>query len=361
MQVTSSLAHGGAERMAVNVANSLPRDRFHVHLCSTRNEGPLANLVHEDILRLALNRSSIFSEPRALQELVRYIRKHNIRILHCHSTTVFLCSLASLFCPSVAIVWHDHWGEVYPKSRWIYRIGTQRVREIIAVNDKLVSWARNALGFPENRVHFVRNFVVTHRTGVVPDLPATSGRRIVCVANVRPQKDIVNLVRATARVAKDFQDVQVLVIGNHEDSAYLETVKKEITEQGLGDRLILLGARSDVSDILAYCDVGVLSSECEGLPLSLIEYGMAGLATVTTRVGQCAEVLSNGRLGVLVPPSDSQSLAEAIVTLLQSDSKRNALGREFQRVAKAEWGPDRNINKIVDIYYAALKKIADGR
>ncbi len=53
MQVIGGLAFGGAEQMAVNLANSLPRDRFRVHLCLTRSEGPLAALIHDDVGRLA--------------------------------------------------------------------------------------------------------------------------------------------------------------------------------------------------------------------------------------------------------------------------------------------------------------------
>ena len=253
------------------------------------------------------------------------------------------------------IVWHNHSGRIYVRNRWLYRLGTLRVRTVIAVNDQLASWAKEALGFPGDRVHFVRNFVVTTPTGAVPELPAAAGRRIVCVANVRPPKDIINLVIAIARVAQEIQDVQALLIGDQADLAYLERIKQAIAEHKLENCLILLGARSDVADILAHCDIGVLSSASEGLPLALIEYGMAGLATVVTRVGQCAEVLGDGRYGILVPPGDPQSLADAIIRLLRSDSEREALGREFQRFAIGEFGPDRNIGQIVDIYDSILE------
>lgn len=355
MQVIDGLAFGGAERMAVNLANSLPRDRFEVHLCSTRSEGPLAAVIHDDVGRLALNRTTRLSEPRAVLNLIRYIRKHDVRILHCHQQTVFLCAAASLLCPSVDIVWHDHWGEAYPKSRWQYRIATQRVQAIIAVNDQLAAWARQALGFAEDRVHFVRNFVVVPATKGTPDLPATTGSRIVCVANVRPQKDLLNLVNAIARVARDVPDVQVLVVGNKSDLAYLEKIERAIQEHKLEKNFVLLGARDDVTDILAHSDIGVLSSEWEGLPLSLIEYGMAGLATVATRVGQCSEVLGDGEYGILVSPGDAKSLGDALVSLLRSESARKTLGRKFQRITREEWGPERNIGRIVDIYDAVLQ------
>src|SRR5215218_7414144 len=56
MQITDTLAAGGTERVAVNVANNLPRARYEVHLCTTRQDGPLARLVSEDVGRLTLSR-----------------------------------------------------------------------------------------------------------------------------------------------------------------------------------------------------------------------------------------------------------------------------------------------------------------
>src|SRR5438876_11120160 len=79
------------------------------------------------------------------------------------------------------------------------------------------------------------------------------------------------------------------------------------------------------------CDVGVLSSRSEGMPLALLEYGMNGLPSVATRVGQCAEMLDDGRAGLLVPPAAPEPLAKAILALLQSPEQRAELGGRFRQ------------------------------
>ena len=72
-------------------------------------------------------------------------------------------------------------------------------------------------------------------------------------------------------------------------------VQERIQQHGLESHVFLLGSRSDVPSILSGCDIGVLSSASEGMPLALLEYGVAGLPTVATRVGQVPEILDEGR------------------------------------------------------------------
>ncbi len=76
MQVVDSLAAGGAERVAINLANFLPRDEYVPYLCTTRKEGPLASLVAEDVGRLQLRRRQRF-DIGAIGRLIDFIQAHN--------------------------------------------------------------------------------------------------------------------------------------------------------------------------------------------------------------------------------------------------------------------------------------------
>ena len=81
LHLVDTLWAGGAERVAVDLVNHLPRDRFAPHLCTTRRDGPLEPLVAADVGRLRLARTRRF-DGRALRRLVAFIREHDIRILH---------------------------------------------------------------------------------------------------------------------------------------------------------------------------------------------------------------------------------------------------------------------------------------
>ncbi len=96
MHVTATLDPGGAERVAINLVNLLPRERYRAYLCTTRQDGSLADLVAEDVGQLRLKRRYRF-DIGAVGRLISFIRVHNIQILHAHSESLFIARLVSFF------------------------------------------------------------------------------------------------------------------------------------------------------------------------------------------------------------------------------------------------------------------------
>src|SRR5436305_5950817 len=78
---------GGAERVAVNLVNLLPRDRYVPHLCATRSEGPLSQFVAPHVTRLCLERRGKF-DTAALRQFVRFLEERRIRIVHAHASAL---------------------------------------------------------------------------------------------------------------------------------------------------------------------------------------------------------------------------------------------------------------------------------
>jgi glycosyltransferase involved in cell wall biosynthesis len=356
MQLVDSLDVGGAERVAVNLANLLPRDRYRAYLGTTRKDGPLAELVGSDVGRLSLGRRRRF-DLGALRRLVGFIRRNDIRVLHAHGTSLLTAALASLAPPHPAVVWHDHYGrDVGERPVWIYRALARRASAVIAVNQGLADWATEALRVPSGRVRYLANFVCEPPPGPpAADLPGRAGSRLVCVANFRPQKDHLSLLRAMTTVARNVPEAHLLLVGADGEAAYRASVVRAVEELGLGRHVSVLGQRSDVPAVLRGSDVGVLSSASEGLPLALIEYGMAGLAAVATSVGQCPDVLDEGRAGLLVPPGSPERLAEALVVLLRDPARRSALGAGLAARVRDRHGARAALDRVGEVYEEAVR------
>ena len=155
-------------------------------------------------------------------------------------------------------------------------------------------------------------------------------------------------------VVNQCPQAQLNLVGEIRDESYAQSVREAISRLGLETHVSILGTRPDVPEILAASDIGVLSSSSEGLPLALIEYGMAGLGVVCTRVGECPRVLRDGQLGLLVPPSDPQALAAALLDLLNHPEKRSQLGNDLAENVRREYSPDERISQLVDFYRKIL-------
>ncbi len=358
MHVIDTLEAGGAEQVAVNLANLLPRAHYAAHLCTTRGEGVLDATVAADVGRLRLARRRRF-DAAALRRMVAYIRAHDIKILHAHGSSVFIAGAASLFARRSALIWHDHYGlPLNERAAWIERPVAKRADGVIAVSEPLAEWSRRKLSIEAERVWYIPNFTCApphvNGTPTPPELPGVAGARIVCVANLRPQKDHLTLVRAMAGVVRQVSAAHLLIVGAAVDAGYEASIKSEIESLGLGGHVSLLGQRRDVANILRACDVGVLSSMAEGLPLALIEYAQAGLATVATRVGQCAEVLDNGRAGLLASPGDPEALSGALIRLLDSPVRRTNYGRLFKQRSERLYNAGSIVERVCGVYDAVL-------
>ena len=363
MHLVDSLDVGGTERMAVNFVNSLPRDRYVPYLCTTRRDGPLEAMVGGDVVRLRLQRKHRF-DVVAVRRLVEFNRLRGVRILHAHSSSLFVAMAASVFAPHPAVVWHVHFGRyaVEQRGAFLVRQLVKNTNGVIAVSEPLAEWARNRLRLPAERVWYIPNFVLPEDSnGQPPIVAGVLGARIVCVANLRPPKDHRTLLRAMALVVRQHPDAHLLLVGGTQDSACLDLVKKEISQLELGANVSLLGERHDVAAILRVCDVGVLSSASEGLPLALIEYGMAGLPAVATEVGQCPEVLDQGRAGMLVAPGAPKLLAEALLLLLGSPDRRAGLGRRLQTRTQELYSRCAIVERVCRVYDTVLRQGRTGR
>jgi glycosyltransferase involved in cell wall biosynthesis len=203
-------------------------------------------------------------------------------------------------------------------------------------------------------VRYIPNFVCEPGPAAPPaDLPDAMGSRIVCVANLRPEKDHLTLLGAMAQVIREMPTAQLLLVGAGTPDRR-QLLLAERRRLGLEQHVAWLGPRDDIPAILGACDIGVLSSASEGLPLALIEYGMAGLPAVATSVGQCAEVLDEGRAGLLVPPGRPAALAGALLQLLRSPERRVAFGDRLRKRVRANYSAEAVVGQVCAMYDAIL-------
>ena len=144
-----------------------------------------------------------------------------------------------------------------------------------------------------------------------------------------------------------------MLVGDGEQRTKFEN---EVQALGMGESFLFLGCRNDVAEILACCDIAVLSSLAEGLPNALLEYMGAGLPAVVTRVGGNAELVEHGVTGLLVPPRDSAALSAAILKLLRDSSLAKEIancGREF---VERNFSFERMVQQVEEMYEELLLK-----
>jgi len=355
LHLIDTLDAGGAERMAVNIANYLPEMLFESHFCTTRREGVLASELRPHVHRISLARQNRF-DVKAILQLATYNQTHNIKLVHAHMNSMFIATLVSMLPPYPSVIWHDHYGNgVRTRKLFAYRLAKLRLNGIITANQELANWAVGKVHMCREKVWYVNNFATRLPESTTPiKLPGSKGKRIICVANIRPIKDQLNLIKAMELVVMTVPDAHLILLGGIGDSTYFQEVFNNIEKSNLKNHISYLGQQREVAPFLYNCDIGVISSVAEGLPLALLEYGAARLATVSTSVGQCPEVLDYGALGILVPTKSPNVLAAALIELLQSPEKRQSFSGKFYKRVHNVYSTEAAIQRICEIYDRVL-------
>jgi glycosyltransferase involved in cell wall biosynthesis len=170
------------------------------------------------------------------------------------------------------------------------------------------------------------------RLGLTDDRPVVAyvGR----LAGIKRPERVVELARRVP-------DAVVLLVGDGSERAALEAAAPSNTR--------FLGWRSDVETVYAAADLAVLTSDNEGMPLTLVEAALAGVPAVTTDVGSAGEVVRDGRTGLVVP-ADVDALTGAAERLLSDGALRRRLGAAARNRALEEYSVERMVRAHLDLY-----------
>lgn len=144
------------------------------------------------------------------------------------------------------------------------------------------------------------------------------------VANRRPNKAHETGLAAFARAAAERADVRLVLVGQWLDTPEFQRL---VAAHPARDRIDVLGARTDVPQLISDADVLFLSSDHEGLPVVVMEALALGRPVVSTAVGGVPEAVRDGVEGRLAPRGDADALAEAMVAVAADPALRARLGR----------------------------------
>ena len=351
IQLIDSLNPGGAEMMAVNIANALADEGIDSHICTTRLEGDLKSKLLPTVGFLFLNKKNTL-DLSAFIKLKMYIKQEGIQIIHAHSSSYFMAFLIKKLHPSIKIIWHDHYGNsehLKKRKKFFLSLLSKSFESILSVNRLLHRWAQKHLKV--KRQYYLPNFAsFNSENQKITFLKGIEGKRIVCLANLRPQKDHINLLKAFKIVKESYPDWTLHLVGMDLNDLYSGGIKTFIKANNLENHVLLYGSCTDIKHILKQVTIGVLASKSEGLPIALLEYGMAKLPVVVTNVGECGSVISNKLTGIVVNPSEEKELATGILSLIKNVKLRQMVSENLKNKMDSKYSQKIYIKQLLSIY-----------
>lgn len=331
--VVTHLAYGGAETQVVELAAEMVRRGWGVRVTSLMSADGLTDRLDAlgvpwDALNVPRGRWS----PRLVTGMLRILRAWRPDVLHTHTLPAnFVGRVVKPLARVPVLVTSAHNHTEGGRARMLFYRLTDPVADLTTnCSEAAVERYIRIGASPAHRIRYVPNGIDTDRfapdearraatrsaLGLTPDTFAW-----LAVGRMEEQKDYPNLLAAAARALGP--DDRLLVVG---DGVLRPEVERRLAAHGLGDRVRLLGIRTDIPDLMRAADAFVMGSAWEGLPITLLEASASALPIVATDVGGNDQIVRPGQ-GFLPPARDAQALADAMRRLRALDpAERGRMG-----------------------------------
>lgn len=354
------LSGGGAERVAVLLANAFARRGLITHLVCGVLRGSFQQDVMPDVCLVGLSRRRF---RWVLPRLVSYLRRERPAVLLSLLTqangVAILARRLALWrgrlvvsersnlssATQTAQVW---WVRLLP---WLVRRLYPSADHVVAVSEGVRSYLTQEIGLQSDLVSVIGNPIpvsAIRRSAVTepnhPWFSSPGAPIVVAIGRLHAEKDLATLISAVA-LLRERREVRLVVFGEGPERRALEGL---IARLGIEDHVSLPGFTRNVHACLARAQVLALSSRSEGFPNVLLEALALGVPVVSTDCASGpAEVLDGGRFGRLVPVGDAPALADAIEVTLETPPDPTGL-RQRAEVWDVEYVVDRYLDVLLE-------------
>ncbi|MBU8922907.1 MAG: glycosyltransferase [Bacteroidales bacterium] len=351
---------GGAEVQVMGLLRNIDRSMFAVHLC----------LFGHGVVEMEEEASSLVEEiyyldfrwrylPVAFLKLVKYLQDGRFDVLHAHLAYADLIGRIAAWLAGVPVRITTEHGKGLWKSGFQVMIEQTMNR----ITDMRVCVSRDILRIRKEREHTDDSKLVYIPNAVNPSSFGNPRRNktdimeefgwdpaaplVLSIGRVVEAKNYPLLVRAVSVLSKKMPEVKCLIAGEGRCSSEVETA---VGEAGLETTVCLAGSRNDIADLLGAADLFVLSSDREGLPVTLLEAMASGTPIVSTDVGGISEAVSDRESALLVPPGDASALAAAMEDVLSDSVLSARLTEKARGIVKARFSISSTSMEVQKIY-----------
>jgi len=355
LQILPELNVGGVETGTVDLSRYLIKYGHKSAVVSNGGElvGDLesSGAIH---YRLPVHKKSIFAIMKMVPRLEEIIKKEKIDIVHARSRVP---AWAAYFaCRRTGAVFITTCHGYYTKHPFSYCMGW--AKRVIVLSNCIGRHMIDDFSVPYERIKLVPRSVDLEKFKYqAPDKKRKEEFNVGIIGRITPLKGHLHFIKAMARVARVVPKLKIWIVGDAPSTreAYKEQIQVLVRRLGLSHCTEFLGTQRDIPAIMSYLDLVVLATTThEAFGRVIVEAQAAGVPVVATEVGGVVDIIENGVNGLLVPPADPVSMAEAIIKIFKDKELARSLAERAYEKVKIEYNVELMVKNTIDVYKDAL-------
>ncbi len=367
LHIIYSLYRGGAERLIETQTLLGDRGRYEYLVCSITDGGDLVDAIEAAGGRVHLMRKRHRGDLAVIPRIARLIDRERIDLLHLHNAPGAFWGTLAAGCsrrrPPIVRTEHQPWRplELPGIYRSLHAYLAGRASRIICVSDYVRSTHEERFPGLAGRFVTVPNGV---RVDAFDDLPGRVEARarfklpsdtpiVGTIGRLVPVKNHRLLIDAFSLIHQEMPETHLAILG---DGPLVEPLATHAADLRLSNEVSFVKSSPSAEIFLGCLDVFALSSESEGMPLTLLEAMAAGVPVVATGVGGIPEVIENGADGYIVPASGPEPLARMISSLLSHPGEAREMGRRGRETVRRRFDAGRTVRETERVYSDLLDR-----
>lgn len=346
----------GVSRNILENSKWLNRERFRIFIYALYGKIAAKEFRGLKDVTMRMTNFNKFS-PASYVKLMRLLKHDAIEVIHCYPFVSNLVGpILAKSCGVKKIITSVH-SEAIIRNILIRKLSYGLSDRIVTVSEYLKSFLKN------NKIVKDAKKIVTIYNGI--DIDLFSPEKACCIdkknmglqdsdliavttAKLTWEKGHKYLLRAIKRLdAATVSRVKFLFAGAGPLERELKSISREL---GIEERVVFMGYRDDIRELLSLCDLFVLPSVSEGQGIALLEAMAMKRPVVTTDAGGIQEVVKDGKNGIVVKPADPDGLSRALRNLLNNRPLRIRMGAEGRRVVVDRFDARNKAKELENLY-----------
>jgi glycosyltransferase involved in cell wall biosynthesis len=327
--IITNLNFGGAEKLLLDIVRYLDKSRYEVKVLTVMGDGPLVLDFEKAGVAVKIFEKKNKLGIGVIWRIYKYLKQEKPQIVHTHlfggDTWGRLAAILARVPIIISTEHNTNLDEGFLK-RLVKKILSFFTKKIIAVSQAVKNYSVVVDHINEKKMIVIPNGIEIDKFMMIPEKEYSRPPVIGIIGRLEKQKGHEFLFEAL-NLIKNIPWA-LWVVGQGSLGPRLEKLAKDLD---LRERIIFLGARRNIRELLGQIDIFVLPSLWEGLGLAVLEAAAAGKPIVASRVGGVPEIIEDGKTGILVEPKNIKSLAEGLERVLLREGEAREMGRRAKK------------------------------
>lgn len=362
MLLIPNLGMGGAENIVVNIAQYIDKNQFEIIVVSLYGETQCVDkykeIIKDEKIKVIFMNKKNGIDVNVLWGLIKIVRKEKPDVIHTHLYSCIYGILPALL------------GKVQIKMHTVHNLAEnelpglyQKIMKImyrfcgvipVSINESVGESIKRRYGLPEKKIPLIKNGVeITRFSEAGVPQRKTEEKVLINVGRMSKQKNHRLLVECFSEIVQTYSNVRLLLVGDGELKGEIFNLAKRLK---VDKKIDFVGNVKKVEEYLQKADIFIMTSDYEGLPLSVIEAMAAGLPIIATKAGGIKELVENEKNGYLSNVGDKESLVKYTLTLLQNPQECIRMGKNSKEMAQ-KYSVQNMVSKYETLYLGSGKKV----